>query len=278
MAKEKDRHAADLKFVKHLASEAAQVALSRAQQVLPQEKANASYVTDLDHDLEKLLRARLRAAFPQDLLTGEEYAAEQGSGSGSGTGDGNENESSERQWSIDPIDGTGNLVHRLPLWAISIGLLEAGEPVLGVIVIPPLGEMFWATRGGGAWRDGNPLSTPDADTFHSQDNVSLSTNAIRAVDLRTIPGKLRDLGSACTELAFLASGRLVTNVFLGEAAHDLAAGIVITTEAGCRAGTIDGALLTPAEVVARTPVSRPLFIAPPRRLDSLLKSARMLED
>jgi myo-inositol-1(or 4)-monophosphatase len=262
-----DRRAADLKFVKHLASEAAQVALARAQQVSPQEKANSSYVTDLDHDLEQLIRSRLRAAFPQDLLTGEEYAAEQGSGDGS----------SERQWSIDPIDGTGNLVHRLPLWAISIGLIEAGEPVLGVIAIPPLGEMFWAVKGGGAWRDGSPLSTPDADTFHSQDNVCLSTNAIRVVDLRTIPGRIRDLGSACSELAFLAAGRLVTCAFLGEAAHDLAAGAVITAEAGCRAGTIDGEFLTPAELVARTPVTRPTFVAPPRRLESLLKTARMLE-
>ena len=40
-----------------------------------------------------------------------------------------------------------------------------------MIAIPPLGEMFWAVKGGGAWRDGNPLSALDADTFHTQDNV-----------------------------------------------------------------------------------------------------------
>ncbi len=264
---EKDRLAADLQLVKRLASEAAQVALGRAQQAVPQEKANLSYVTDLDHDLERLIRQRLRDAFPADLLTGEEYAAEAGKGG----------EGRARRWSIDPIDGTGNLVHRLPLWAISIGLIEAGEPVLGVIAIPPLGELFWAVKGGGAWRDGNRLSTPDAATFHPQDNVCVGTNAMRAIDLRTLPGRLRDLGSACCELSFLAAGRLVTSVFLGEAAHDLAAGAVITAEAGCCFGTIDGQVLTAAELVAQTPVARPTFVAPPRRLEFLMKSVRMLE-
>jgi fructose-1,6-bisphosphatase/inositol monophosphatase family enzyme len=264
---EKDRLATELQLVKQLARDAAQVALGRAQQAVPQEKANQSYVTDLDHDLERLIRQRLRAAFPDDLLTGEEYAAEAGKAGGAGA----------RRWSIDPIDGTGNLVHRLPLWAVSIGLIEEGEPVLGVIAIPPLGEMFWAVKGGGAWRDGHPLSTPDAATFHAQDNVCVGTNAMRALDLRTLPGRLRDLGSACCELSFLAAGRLMTAVFLGEAAHDLAAGAVITAEAGCRFGTIDGQVLTAAQLVAQTPVARPTFVAPPRRLEFLMKSARMLE-
>ena len=112
--------AAELEFVKALAIEAAAVAMKRCQNVTPQEKANLSYVTDLDQDLENLIRERLGGRFPDDSLTGEEYAA------GGGTG--------PRRWSIDPIDGTGNMVHGLPLWAVSIGLIVAGEPTLGVIV------------------------------------------------------------------------------------------------------------------------------------------------
>jgi myo-inositol-1(or 4)-monophosphatase len=260
----------ELQLVKQLASEAAQVAIARAQAVAPQEKANQSYVTDLDQDLERLIRQRLRKAFPDDLLTGEEYAAEAGGGQGGESGAGS------RRWSIDPIDGTGNLVHRVPLWAISIGLLEAGEPVLGVIAIPPLGEMFWAIKGGGAWRDGNPLVVSDAPAFHSQDNVCVGTNAMRVLDLRTIPGRLRNLGSACCEAAFVAAGRFAACTYLGEAAHDLAAGAVITAEAGCHFGTSDGDVLSPAQLLARTPVATPTFFAPPRRLEFLMKSARRL--
>ena len=126
----------------------------------PDEKANLSYVTDLDQDLEQLIRRRLGERFPDDQFTGEEYAAEGGSG--------------PRRWSIDPIDGTGNLVHGLPLWAISIGLIDQGEPVLGVIAIPPLGELFWAVKGQGAWLDGQRLTASDAADDSTTRTISAS--------------------------------------------------------------------------------------------------------
>jgi fructose-1,6-bisphosphatase/inositol monophosphatase family enzyme len=252
----------ELEFVKALALEAAAVAKKRCQNVTPQEKSNLSYVTDLDQDLEQLIRNRLGSQFPDDSLTGEEYEA------GGGTG--------PRRWSIDPIDGTGNLVHGLPLWAISIGLILAGEPVLGVIVIPPLNELFWAVKGAGAWLDGQRLHAQDARVFHNQDNVCVGTNALRAVDPRTLPGRLRDLGSACCEQTFLAANRLQATTFLGEHAHDIAAGIVIATEAGCQIATINGERLSPTEMVRRTPISVPTFVAPPQRLDALLASAKLL--
>jgi myo-inositol-1(or 4)-monophosphatase len=255
--------AKDLEFVKSLAREAATIALQRSRQVTPHEKANLSYVTDLDHDLERLIRERLGNAYPNDTLTGEEYASTRKSGS--------------RWWSIDPIDGTGNMVHGLPLWAVSIGLVDGDEPVLGVIVVPPLGELYWAVKGGGAWRDGERLQARDADTFHNQDNVCLSTNAMRTVDPRSMPGRLRDLGSACCEQAFVAANRLQACTFMGEATHDVAAGSIIAAEAGCRFGTIDGQILTPAQFVAQTPVIIPTFIAAPRRLAALMRMAKRLD-
>ncbi len=253
---------ADLEFVKALAVEAAAVAIKRCQTVTPQEKANLSYVTDLDQDLERLIRKRLGDRFPDDSLTGEEYEA------GGGTG--------PRRWSIDPIDGTGNMVHGLPLWAVSIGLIVAGEPVLGVIAIPPLNEVFWAIKGAGAWLHGRRLQARDAQEFHNQDNVCVGTNALRAVDTRTLPGRLRDLGSACCEQTFVAADRLQATTLLGEQAHDIAAGIVIATEAGCQIATIEGERLSPAEMVRRTPIAVPTFVAPPQRLTALLASAKLL--
>ncbi len=255
-----DRLADDLAFIKALAIEAAELARERQSRVSPTEKSNNSYVTDLDLELERLLRERLAAKFPDDKLTGEEYAASGGTG--------------PRQWSIDPIDGTGNLVHALPLWAISIGLIDDGEPVLGVIAIPPLNELFWATKGGGAWKDGVRLQCVDSETFHDQDNVCLGTNAMRTVDPRSLKGRLRDLGSACCELTFLAANRLQCCTFLGEQTHDVAAGAVIVSEAGCEFATIDGKSLTPAEFVSQTPVKVPTFIAPPMRLKTLLATAK----
>lgn len=256
------RLTADLEFVKGLAAEVTAVARERAGTVTPQEKANMTFVTDLDHDLEKLLRERLGNRYPDDVLTGEEYA--KGGGSG------------PRRWSIDPIDGTGNLVHGLPLWSVSIGLMDQGEPVLGVIAIPPLGETFWATKGGGAWRDGERIHAADADDLHEQDNICLGTNAMRAVDLKSFKGRLRDLGSACCELSFVSCSRLQAATFLGEHTHDIAAGCVIAREAGCHFATIDGRMLTAAEFANETPVKVPTFIAPPKRLAALLKTAKRI--
>jgi fructose-1,6-bisphosphatase/inositol monophosphatase family enzyme len=255
--------AAELEFIKDLACEATEVALARCREVAPLEKANLTYVTDLDQYLEQLIRQRLGARFPDDLLTGEEYEAEGGTG--------------PRRWSIDPIDGTGNLVHGLPLWAISIGLIVAGEPTLGVIAIPPLKELFWAVKGGGAWLDGQRLAARDAHKFHNQDNVCVGTNALRAIDTRTLPGRLRDLGSACCEQAFVAANRLQATTMLGEQTHDIAAGVVIASEAGCGFATLTGERLSPAEMVRRTPITVPTFIAPPRRLDALLAMAKPLK-
>jgi myo-inositol-1(or 4)-monophosphatase len=254
--------AAELEFVKALAVEAAAVAIARCRHVTPQEKANLSYVTDLDSDLETMIRQRLGARFPDDALTGEEYAAAGGRG--------------PRRWSIDPIDGTGNLVHGLPLWAISIGLIVAGEPTLGVIAVPPLGELFWAVKGSGAWLDGNRLIAHDASEFHSQDNVCVGTNALRAVDPRSLPGRLRDLGSACCEQTFVAASRLQASILLGEHEHDIAAGVVIAGEAGCRFGNIVGESLTAAEMIRRTPIQTPTFVATPRRLAALMSTAKPL--
>jgi myo-inositol-1(or 4)-monophosphatase len=252
----------ELEFVKSLALEAAELARARCRRVTPEEKENLSYVTDLDRDVERLIRGRLGSRYSDDTLTGEEYAAAGGGG--------------PRRWSIDPIDGTGNMVHGLPLWAISIGLIVRGEPTLGVIAVPPLGELYWGVNGGGAWLDGRRLAAPDAEAFHNQDNMCVSTNALRVVDPRTLPGRLRDLGSACCEQIFVAADRLQACTFLGEQAHDVAAGVVIAREAGCRFGTIDGEELSAAEMVRRTPIKIPTFVAPPRRLETLMRTARRL--
>jgi myo-inositol-1(or 4)-monophosphatase len=251
---------AELAFVSSLVREAAAKALERARHVRPREKANLSFVTDLDHDLERFIRDRLASRFPDDALTGEELAASGGGG--------------PRRWSIDPIDGTGNLVHGLPLWAVSVGLIDRGEPVLGVIAVPPLGELFWGVSGRGAYRDGERIRAEDADAFHSQDNLCVGTNALRALDPRSLPGRIRDLGSACCEITFTACGRLRACTFLGEQTHDVAAGAVIAAEAGCAFGTVDGRVLSPAEMVGETPVKVPTFVAPPRRLRSLMAAAR----
>ena len=101
------------------------------------EKADRSPVTEADLAAEKILRDTLLAAFPDDAFLGEE------SGTAAGT--------SGYEWIVDPIDGTKSFIRGVPLWATLVGCRHAGRGVIGVIAIPALDEMVYATAGGGAW-------------------------------------------------------------------------------------------------------------------------------
>jgi histidinol-phosphatase len=100
-------------------------------------KSDRSPVTEADRTAEAILRQRLLDAFPQDSFLGEE------SGSATGT--------SGYEWIVDPIDGTKSFIRGVPLYATLVGCRCEGRGVLGVIAIPPLGELVYATRGNGAW-------------------------------------------------------------------------------------------------------------------------------
>ncbi len=110
-------------------------------------KKDDSPVTVADREAERRLRARIAEVFPDDAILGEEFPATEGS--------------SGYRWILDPIDGTKSFIHGVPLYATLIGIEREGEPVVGVILIPALGEMVFAARGQGAWyRRGQEEPTP----------------------------------------------------------------------------------------------------------------------
>ena len=103
-------------------------------------KADNSFVTAADREAERFLRAAIEEAFPEDGILGEEEDDKPGK--------------SNRLWILDPIDGTYSFVHKVPLYGVLIGLEIDGEPVLGVVELPALGERVCAARGFGCfWND-----------------------------------------------------------------------------------------------------------------------------
>jgi len=100
---------------------------------------------------------------------------------------------------------------------------------------------------------------------------------MRTVDPRSMPGRLRDLGMRLLRANLRGRQPSPACTFLGEATHDVAAGAIIATEAGCTFGTINGRILTPAEFVAQTPVTVPTFIAAPKRRAALMRIAKLLD-
>jgi myo-inositol-1(or 4)-monophosphatase len=152
-------------------------------------------------------------------------------------------------WVIDPLDGTTNFAHRLPVFAVSIGLVAGGRPVVGVIFDPVRGEMFTAAAGDGAFLNGRPIRVSAVgELIHSLlatgfpydmrespvDNIDHFHNfSVRAQAVRRC-------GSAALDLSYLACGRFDGFWELKLKPWDVAAGAVIVPEAGGRISDFDG--------------------------------------
>jgi myo-inositol-1(or 4)-monophosphatase len=189
-------------------------------------------VTALDRDTETYLRTELRRAFPDHGLLGEEHADDIAA-------------DARYVWVIDPIDGTMNFASGLPLFGISVGLLDAGAPVVGCIWVPvgpTLGSgVYHARIGGGALFDDLPIRVSKAEDERGQ-IMALPGGFLRAFRFKrpdkTLPREARALpdarttGSCTAELMLIASGALRAGVFIKPSIWDVAAGTLIVREAG----------------------------------------------
>lgn len=150
-------------------------------------------------------------------------------------------------WVIDPIDGTHNYVRGYPGFCVSIGLVVAGESVLGVIYDEVEDAVYWAVRGHGAWRDEQRLrrSAPRA-MAHALIGTNFTADSARSdrdqrvfIELSRRSAGVRASGAACRDFCHLAAGRSDLFWQFGLKAWDVAAGIVIAREAGCEVAFID---------------------------------------
>jgi myo-inositol-1(or 4)-monophosphatase len=152
-------------------------------------------------------------------------------------------------WVIDPIDGTTNFLHGHPMYSVSIAAVIDGTPEVGVVACPSTGERWWATRGGGASKNGRGIrvsSPPDLRTalvgtgfpFKALDRLDEYLGQLGRV-LRGSAGVRRG-GSAALDLAYLASGSLDAFWELELRPWDVMAGVLLIQEAGGVVGRMDG--------------------------------------
>ena len=159
---------------------------------------------------------------------------------------------SDHVWVIDPIDGTKNFTHGLPMSSISIGLLREGLPVLGVIYNPIVDDMYWAEQGGGAWKNDRPIH---ASLNGMPQSIILIEGSSVFEKNRQYPKKLdrivlatRHLGCASLNLAYIAEGIVDAYVDEDLKCYDIAAGAVIIQEAGGMITGLNGAPLFPRQL------------------------------
>ncbi len=222
-------------------------------------------VTETDRRSEAFLLEAIRRRWPEDRILAEESGDHQGRGG---------------LWYIDPLDGTVNFAHGVPIFAVSIAYAQAGQVQLGVVYDPLRDECFAAERGRGAFLNGQPLrvSTTTAladallvtgfpyDVWDNPDN-NLDNFARFAVRSHGV----RRLGSAALDLCYVAAARFDGYWEIRLQPWDVAAGGLIAAEAGARVTNLDGGadyISPPQSIVAANPALHPQILAVLREKDT----------
>jgi myo-inositol-1(or 4)-monophosphatase len=218
-----------------IAWQAAQIGaktLGTAQPGTVQHKGDRDLVTDIDLTIQHDIAEFLRTATPDIPLLAEESTEQP------------DIATTEWVWVLDPIDGTSNFAHGLPLCSVSLALLHHGSAVVAVTHAPLLGRTYHAVRGEGAFLNGKSMSVsragslneaivslgdyavgPDAEA-HNRRRLALTAELVPLVE------RIRMVGAATLDLAFVAEGALDACVMMSNKPWDTAAGALIAREAG----------------------------------------------
>jgi myo-inositol-1(or 4)-monophosphatase len=221
----------------------------RREALAVEAKASAlDVVSEADRSVERLIRARVAEAFPDDGFLGEEYGAEAGR--------------SGFTWVIDPIDGTRPYLHGIPSWCVALAVAAGPETVLAVTEAPTHGETYAARRGAGATLNGAALSLPAGlGVAAAATGVGASHRTDPAWIGRVTEGLGRAggvffrNGSGALMLAYVAAGRLAGYVEPHMHAWDCLGGLLMVREAGGRTAAYPeaGDLARGGRVIAAAP-------------------------
>lgn len=246
-----------------VALEAAERATQRIQQQDPGEitaKGDRDMASEVDFAVEDDLRGFLAKETPEIDFLGEEH--------------GGADVLNSTAWILDPVDGTANYLHGIPMYAVSLALVEAGRPILGVVALPRLGHRFWATEGDGAWCDDQRISVTSTTRLEDAivsigdyavgEGAEAKNRARFAVTeaLAARVQRIRMLGSAAIDLCWVAAGKLDACIMLSNHPWDVAGGTIIAREAGAQITDDQGAAysFSSRSLVASAPGSaRDLF-------------------
>lgn len=208
-------------------------------------KSKRDLVSEADRAVENYLVGQIRRQYPTHGIFGEE--------TGKHGGD-------EFCWVIDPIDGTTSYVHGQPFYSVSIALQQKGRAILAAVNAPALGELFEAAAGQGATLNGEPIRVSNETCL--EDSLLATGFACMRDDhaynnlpfFQQILPQIRDIrrtGSAAVDLSYIACGRLEGFWELNLKPYDIAAGMLIVSEAGGRVTDFSGGTAgLPGEIIA----------------------------
>jgi myo-inositol-1(or 4)-monophosphatase len=200
-------------------------------------KGEVDLVTEMDEQAERVIKEILLGAFPDYGMLAEEGGALMGE--------------EDARWIVDPLDGTTNYAHGLPIFAVSIALERSGEVVLGVVYDPIKEETYVAERDGGATLNGEHIRVSDTNeliraliaTGFPYDRAEMPVALELFGRFAVLSRGMRRLGSTALDLCYVASGKLDGYYERGIWAWDIAAGSLILEEAGGKVTNYRGGML-----------------------------------
>jgi myo-inositol-1(or 4)-monophosphatase len=237
-------------FVTSLCREAGRIGLERWGTPLQiTRKGEVDLVTDVDLELQELIRESIIRRFPEHIVLGEEGVQEEGA------------QEAEYLWLVDPLDGTTNYVHGHPCFCVSLAWAHRGEVLLGCVFDPLRHELFYAAQGEGATLNGTRITVSKTGSLISSllstgfpyERATLSdSNVIHLGKLINRIQGVRRSGSLALDLAYVAAGRLDGHWEFHVKPWDTAAGGLMVKEAGGRISGVEEERWSPfdSDVVA----------------------------
>jgi myo-inositol-1(or 4)-monophosphatase len=203
--------------------------VGRVRNIQVKQGEERNLVSEIDKSSEAKIIAIIKRKYPSHAILAEESGASPDSSG------------SDYKWVIDPLDGTTNFLHGVPIFCVTIGIEYKGEIVAGVVYDPNLDELFTAEKGSGAFLNGKRLKvTSTSQLIHSllvtgfpYDIAQNPDNAIGHFVNFLVEGQgIRRLGSAALDLAYVAAGRFDGFWEVNLNPWDMAAGVLFVREAG----------------------------------------------
>lgn len=250
----------ELQAITELIKQAGKIALGHFRKVKPAWKANNSYVTAADLEVQAYIRSFLENNFPDDGMIGEEDGLRKQPDNGS-----------KRTWVIDPIDGTASFTAGLPVWGIAIGLLVNQQPAAGYFYMPATGDLFSKSLEGDAERNHEATRINHIEDLHPETCILSISEAHRYYSFdRAYPGKVRSLGSSIGHICYAATGSADAAIIGKAYIWDIVAGDALLRANGGELRYFDGSSFSYAPIMDGSALTRPLIAGHPDALNKLI--------
>ena len=178
---------------------------------------NGDLVTNFDYEIEKYIIDKIQANYPEFSIVSEEYN--------------NKKELTDNCFTIDPIDGTINFAHNIPLWGIQVACIRDKKTCAAVIYLPKLDELYYADSNG-AFMNGMPISVNNLNINRGLYTIEGPGRLSGEVKMKDIGPHCRDFHCAAVNFAWVACGRLIATNFIWDTLWDYIPGQYIVKQAG----------------------------------------------